>query len=676
MCFSKSSIITIFFVCGLILSFIVCKESVFFYTSNLRTFANNDDFLPAPELNSKINYNQLIPVIFDNTKKIGLQFANYLNRNNHGVMRIVLSIKDRVIGEKKIDVSKIADNEYIYVELSEVVNSGQMLNINVASDSEQGEGVTIWTVKSSILNKIGAKFLINGEPSERQLNIAFCYESPKLSNFFWIVISILIFIYYCSGVPSQFLANSENLFVLKKISFYILLLFIGTVVISLRNMDFIQQKMIYAEEGWFLSKQILNGFFSTLFSARSGTSNVFLIENDFWNTGIYIISFIALKVNMAINGYDLSEFPFWSGVITNIFISFTAVLGYRAIELMSNWKIGILAFISVILVYIGNESWEVFGRSINVAFLWTTTVAFLLIISFIKDEKYSFNNFLISIICIIGCFTFPIVFLEVGLYLMFVFFRSFKDNEWKKRVLSNTLLLITVLIGCLLLPRLIGVEGASSGLHFVPERAVEFFIARHFLFPLVSEFYTSLNDKIVIILFVVYTFIVLFANFIECRTKSLGNALFLFSVLTYAVCISSAYMRRGFTQAYDSSYIYTHPARYFYSCNIISFLLLTVSIFIVIRFIVKNKFLFNKIIFLLQIICFLIIAIKNNLFYFLEINNSSYTVFSNSCRESILKIDEFNDPIVNGIRVNTHPAGWSAVFPFEYVIATSSNNKL
>ena len=197
MCFSKSSIITIFFVCGLILSFIVCKESVFFYTSNLRTFANNDDFLPAPELNSKINYNQLIPVIFDNTKKIGLQFANYLNRNNHGVMRIVLSIKDRVIGEKKIDVSKIADNEYIYVELSEVVNSGQMLNINVASDSEQGEGVTIWTVKSSILNKIGAKFLINGEPSERQLNIAFCYESPKLSNFFWIVISILIFIYYC-----------------------------------------------------------------------------------------------------------------------------------------------------------------------------------------------------------------------------------------------------------------------------------------------------------------------------------------------------------------------------------------------------------------------------------------------------------------------------------------------
>ena len=664
---TRRGIIALFVVVTALL-LIFCHENEQFFTVNL-----NDEIqsTAAPELASGTAYNQTIPCLFDNVKRIGLQFANYGSRANSGKVSINVFSAGKPIGHCELDASQIPDGAYQYVGLDRAVSAGEVLEIQIFSDSPTGQGVTIWTTNSPILSNSGATLTVNGDQWGTQLNTSFEYRSPKLSKWFPVLFGICCILMIATGVPRYYYELYRKNGRGKRLALYCVLLLGGAVIVSLRYLQFISTPAIYAEDGYFLARQLREGIRKTVFMTRSGG------PNDFSNTGVYILLWIASKINMLFNGYSLAAFPFWNGVVANLYIAFTAVVGFRAFELVGGKKAGIVAYVSVIFLNLGELSTaEVLGRSLNTQFLWIATVAFLLIIQFVEDNAFSFKSIFIGLGCLVGSLTLPVCYVEVGVFLAAEIWRCIKDKAWKKRLSGNIILIIALIVGFCMLPQLLTSEGAGAAFEYKPESTIEFFLARHMLFPFVSTFYSKLNDTVTIILSLIYAAVVVAAVVVQSKkSKSICNPFAVFAVMALGACFASAFMRRTMTALFNN-YSSTYPDRYYYACNILAFAVFLYAVIILTRQIKQKK--------IVDMICtaFVVILLaKPNLFLFSAPRSSNvygasgfnYT-FAQSCKIALEQ--EKTSLINNVIPVKIYPDFWPQTdFPAQFVIATAADSQ-
>ena len=657
--FDRNKVLLIIFTIIFIALFKLCSGYEKFYSSDI---SSENSTVPLQELTGDILYKQQTMVFIDKTNKIGVQFATYGDRNNTGNIEIYVYHNYEKIGYKVLDVADIADGSYQFVELEKELYSGDSIDIEIKGNSKSGQAVTLWASKNDLLSSLNSQLKINDEPQATQLNIAFEYKSPKITNAF-VVCSLIIFILFvATGVPQYYYNLIRKNNKAKRVLFYISLIFIGTVIVCLRNMEFIDKLVRYGEDGYFLNRQLRYGFINTLFETRSGQTS------DFPNTGVYIIIWLATKITMFLNGLDLSDYPFWAGIFANMYIAFTATVAYRALELLLNKKAGFIGYFIVLFVNMGNSSSEVFGRPLNTAFLWTTTVGFLLVIQFIRDDGFTCESVFISLLCFIGSYTFAIAFLEIAIYLLFILLKTIKDNQWKRRIYGNFILVLTLILGLMQLSGLLSSQGLGATFEYNPDGAVEFFLARHILFPFISSAYNLMNDTIVVLLMVIYMMIIITAGVIAKRNKFLFYEYMLFAGIALGTCFSSAFMRRTLT-AIMHQYSTSYPDRYFFSCNILSMTLLFIAIYILID---KNRKIIK------DILCALTISIllfNPYLFYFVE-ENYSY-IHSNqyngdladACKIAILNIGKQNPDAI----VDIYPPEWKVIFPLQYTVITGIN---
>lgn len=625
------------------------------------------EYTVAPELTENLQYVQRMSCLVDNTKRIGLQFANYGNRDNSGTVSIRIVSSDGQHASRELDAARISDGGYEYVQLDRPLAAGTLLEIQVSSDSQPGEAVTIFGTVNPTLDQTGALFTVNGQPQPIQLNVTFGYRSPALSPWFSVLFGLCCLLLLATGVPQYYYRVWQESGRARRVALYLILLLVGTVIFTLRNLQFIRTPILYGEDGAFLARQLEQGLLQTLFATRGGGTH------DFPNTGTYLLLWLAGKTTMLLNGYSLAEFPLWMGIYSNLYLAAVATLAYRVFELLGGKRMGIAAYFTVVFVNLGNSSAEVLGRSLNTQFVWVVTVALLLMLQYQKDLLFGVESLCVSGLCLVGAFTFPVCFLEIGIYLAAVGWRTLRDREWKRRMGGNAILAAILAVGAYLLPQMMAVEGLGALYAFKADSAIEFFLARHILYPFVSLFYSSLNDKITVLLFLLYMAVVLTAAVFQVRQSGqLCNCYTLFAALALGVCFSSAFMRRTLTQLFDH-YMWTYPDRYFYGCNILSMLLLCFALWVILTYFHMPR----RVGTLLCASMILLLNADPHLFYF---TNENYSVlygerftgaFAQSCASALDQPERVN--FDGTVVVNLYPYGWKVPFPIQYVAATAKD---
>jgi hypothetical protein len=658
---------------GLVLLALVMFHAIFVRGNasfSIAQFSEPDSYVAAPELIEGVEYVQSMTCFCENITSIGFQFANYSNRPNTGTVGIIVMSDGNQIASKQIDASTITDGGYISVVLDATPELGSLLKIQISADSQPGQAVTVWLTRNEPLSRSGASLSIDGASSEFNLNMSLGYRDIKLPVGFWYILVVCVFLSFVLGLPQYIYSKLKNNVRAKRMSLYMLLLAIGTVLFSLRSLVFVSTPIFYGESAFFLSRQLENGFIQTLFLPRGGIG-----ANDFINMGVYLLTGLAEKTNSLLNGYDLSYFPFWDGVYANIFFAFTAISAFRAFELLVDRRCGIFAYFMVVFVPMNNSAVEVFGRSLNTSFMWTVTVAMLLIIQYKKNNAISVTGFVVSLICFIGTFTFPICFAEIGVYLMFEFVRSLKNRNLKETIIGNFVHMITLAIGVYMLPMLSSAQGLNATFTYKSESLIEFAFARHILYPFLAPIYSLLTDSKVIVLIIVFFVFLLAAAVMKIKRDGyLFNSFSLLTLIFAVAAAASIYTRRNMTALFDN-YASTFPDRYYYGVNLLSMLLVLYAVYIVFERVKKvNVKRFASV----GLLCALILNP-----YLFELTKKTVNGhltggayagdFSEQCRQSLQSGESV---LGQNVRVNVYPTGLSQEFPLLYVVETAASPKI
>ncbi|WP_252254642.1 hypothetical protein [Clostridium sp. ZBS12] len=601
-------------------------------------------------------------------KSIEIQVATFNNRMNNGNINVKVTCEDNVLANKDYDISKIGDGEYINLSLDknkDIFNKEILIDIS-SNDSKAGEAITLWMGdKKRTLNT--GKLFINGIQSEKTLNMKLNYKSPKLNYLVFAVLVIAVWIMIPLDIYKnlyyKYIKNKENRDVVHKYVIYFLLIVLAFSIISLRDLSFITEPTIYAEDGVYITNIFNNGLINSMFGTRGGTSA------DFQNTGSYILLYMALILNKLFNGYDLSYLPTYIGIVSNLFFAIVALLSYIAFKPIGK-RCSYIIFFSVVLIPTGRFGAEIFGRTLNTVFIWPVLTAVLLMILYKKSKKNYLTNIIIGIICLLSCLSFPISYGIVGIYLCYTLLLAIINSKSKiKWVLRNSILLINIVIGIYLLPTMINSKGITETMQFKKDSLIEFAIARHILYPFIPTLYRFFNDTFTIIMFSIYACIVLYAMYLKVKKSEIESTYFFIIGFTIVYWVGSVVMRIKMTSLFNQ-YQSSFPDRYFYGCNILSVMVLVYAL----EVIFENFNIKEKVVYSIQ--TFIIVAMLINPYVFgiaasdIKLIGGYNKGIFNQCILNSMKEENFNKEN-SMISVDIYPKEWKMDIPYIYVFETT-----
>jgi hypothetical protein len=667
--------IKIVVIIAIVLAFIVLiKNSSIFRAEQTIDYALNSKE-NSTEITGEITkgsmINQEVDHIYGDIRSIELKFANFSNRNNKGNINIKVISGNKILADNNYDISKINDGEFIKVPFNKSLNlNDENINIEISSpDCKEGSAVTLWM--SSIDDPINdrSSLIVNGEKTGKILDMKINYLSPKVNNLFWeiciLILWIMIPIGIFEGIHKKYITNENLRKTAKKYYVYIILLSLAFVLFCLRDLSFLTSPVIYAEDGKYISNIFENGFIHSMFQTRSGNSG------DFQNTGSYILLFLALNITKVFHGYNLTYLPTYIGILSNLFLAIVAVISYIAFRPVDKF-LSICAYFVVILIPVGTDGPEIFGRVLNTVFIWPVFAAMLLIILYRQNYNKYFINAIISLTCLLACLSFPVTYGIVGMYIGFTFLQMIikKENklQWLQR---NIVFFITMLVGIYLLPSLLNAKGITSTMVMKKDSIVEFVIARHILYPFIYFAYRLLNNGFTIILFIIYVGIVLYALYLNSRQKNIINSYSIFLVFAIINWGASVGMRIKMTSLFDK-YQTSFPDRYFYGCNIFFSVIFIYAIKIIFDELnIKKKFRYT-----FQVLIVVIMLVNPHLFEMAKRD----TIFLNGYNNGT-----FNECVANSIKeqtktnandlvkIESYPKGWEIYIPYIYARETANS---
>lgn len=629
------------------------------------THSKQETYEITGEITKDLNVREEIINYIPNVNSIEVQFANFNNRINQGTLNIKVTVNDEVLASNNYDVSEIKDGEFIKIGLNKNLSGkNDKLIIDISSkDSIQGSAVTLWmSEKEGIYNN--TKLMINGIEVGKSLNIKLNYESPKIGYHIFVIFILIVWIMYILKIYYQlYVKLIINLGIeIKKYRKYLSLIIFAFVIICLRDLSFLSEPTIYAEDGIYISNIFNHGLLNSIFTTRGGG------HADFQNSGSYILLYLALILNKLFNGYNLSYLPTYIGIISNLFFALVALVTYVAFEKVEK-KFALISYLCIILIPTGRFGSEIFGRTLNTVFIWPVFTAMLLIILNRSTHKSYFKNTVIGFTCLIAGLSFPISYGIVGIYLLHEFILLIVGRlnkiEWLKK---NFILLINIAIGIYLLPTMIESKGITETMQMKKDSIIEFVIARHILYPFIYPVYKFLNDSLTIIIFSVLLIVIFYAMYLKIKKYDFNNSYIFMLLFSGVYWISSAGMRIKMTSIFDK-YKSSFPDRYFYGCNILAIITFIYAVIIILEYYKINQHLIYSV----QKLIIIILLINPNLFQLMEsdikfIGGYNIGTFKESINNSI-KLENINYE-TGMVNINIYPKDWVMEIPYIYAVTT------
>lgn len=537
--------------------------------------SNTEEFIEGSEIEQSFQR----PFVY--LYSISVQVATYENRDNIGTFKISVFNNGEIIGEQEYDVETIIDGELLNVKLTNYKGKiGDVITIRIwDSTSVSSESVAFFTSENYLMKTMDNNLTFNRVNLEESLNLHMETNSSNLGIMIVIMTMIMFLCIILDGSVEHIVNRYRIEYKFKdkcnNIMLLMILVLIGFIFFTLRNISYITYPIIYAEDATYITNILQKGILQTMFSTRSGNTA------DFTNVGSYLLLWISLKLSELFFSFNLNYLPIIVGVVSNLFYSVVAVMLYLIFE-KKRKILGILFYWLVLLMPVANTGTEVFGRVLNHVFIWPVIVIAVLWHQYESRNIASKQKCWAGMICILAGISFPVSFVPLGVYLGLVGYESVRAKNVGLSVKANGLIIVALVVGLIMLPIMMGSQGGAIGLSLNTKSLIEFIVARHFLYPFVYLFYTYLTDACVLSLFIIYCIIIVYALLCERKKYGVFNAYTFLAISVFAVILSSAIMRITMT-TYFYDYETTFPDRYYYACNLLSAILLVYAIDILVR---------------------------------------------------------------------------------------------
>lgn len=624
-------------------------------------YVDNSAEQSVVEINSQNKIVQHIKRPLKNIAGISINIPTFERNELNGKLKIRVYNADECVAYKELSIDSIFDGENIIIPFTQTKgNYGDDLRIDIEADSKEGESVGLWINK--VNNNLTSDVSVNeNKNDESTIRMSFLYKNVKLSSVWKIFFIVVIMIILSDGNIRNYIYN----YLSYRRLWYIGLFFIAFSIFCLRGGIF-SCSMIYGEDGSYLSNIINDGFLKSCFMTRSGQSG------DFYNVASYILLEISLGLNKIFFGYDLEKLPTIINVVGSSMYAFIAVCGYFVFEKVHK-LLGIITYLGLLFVPVGEYGLEIFGRVLNIVFLYPVLASFLLLYLWKQIYACSWKRYVAQTILIVCGLSFPISFGVIGIWLILGGFISIKEKKLINFIKGNIVTIVTLLLGCALIPVMIGSQGGSSGMSIKPEALIEFIFARHFIYMIVYKFYTMLNDATTMIIFTITILCIVIALVKEYKEIHKISEFMCFCAMGFGCIFASAFMRLPMSELFDN-YKTTWPDRYYYGCNYIYFLMVLYAIYLIFK---NNLNLYREIV----IFFFGLLILNNNIFpnmenYMIKYNengNGNMPEWSD-CIEYAYINNQYED---NVYVVYTHPNPseqvWSIRLPLEYVYMSVEN---
>lgn len=467
---------------------------------------------------------------------------------------------------------------------------------------------------------------------------------------------------------SQDVIQSNKLIIYQS---YFILFLLGLFIVFLRSAYNIIVPSIYAEDGSWTSLFIQKGLLYTLLHARP----------DYFVSGNILGLYTAYILNKIIFGYDIGNLPVFIAFVQYVFFSLTALLPVIVFRRHVNKFILILMWLSVLLVPLSFQGYEVFGKISNIGYLFYFIAFCLLFYRIVNRNILSKQQvILIDILLLICCTTNPgsYILLLLGgiidIYSQKQELFNFKNGFCIKELFYNFIhrfsnkswMILGILCIIILVYHFFFQANAARNILSEVELHWIGLIIRLTIFPLIYPFYHLLNDTYGFILIFI-TILYLIYTFIKGDRKEKYILLSLLGVfLIYAFIL--VYGRAETAKWYQ--YSNTGPDRYVYAINIQFMILFFYSLSIHFK---VNK-IFNKFIILFMIGLFFSTNIYSykNIFQFS--NSETFTTHVVTFKERIYESffqTKFNN-IDSLIRVKNDPPDlhFNMDLPAKYLLYT------
>lgn len=473
-------------------------------------------------------------------------------QNVSGILVISVYNNGELVGGKNLDTSEWNDSSLMTIPLHEVQGKiGDWLEIKIKAESlDFPLEMCAYTshlpddTKLSINNQfINASFLSSVNTSDVRLN--------KI----WLLFVggfILSLIFYKNIF--QNMLNQKNLI-------FVLLCLIGVIVMSLRGGVF-RYSQLYAEDGVYLSKMINDGFWKSCFSTRSGNA-----AGDFYNVGSYLLLGISWLINKMLHGYDISSLPDIIGVVSSVFYALVAVYSYYVLKRIHIF-LGILSYGIVLLVPVGGDAPEIYGRILNTVYLYVFLALIIAMDLWDKRMEKSWSNVIREIGLLLCGLSFPVAFGILGIYIGYTFLEAFHKHHVQQWFCANGVGVVSIAVGMVLFPGMIGSKGCAEGLTTKMDSIIEFSFARHMFFPFIYLNYSKMTDALILGILIVSILLFMLTIWKSIKQEGIFNKFIFGGICGFISIASSIFMRRQMTALFDN-YSSTFPDRYYYACNII-----------------------------------------------------------------------------------------------------------
>ncbi len=331
-------------------------------------------------------------------------------------------------------------------------------------------------------------------------------------TFFWNYFIRKHYIYNKDHKKKSELLSPERIKVLKLVAIYLGLVALATAILIWRYPNNVTHPNFYAEDGSVFLQNILNKGWV------AGSTTPF---NGYSVIGIYILCALGWVINLVVGGMGLITLSTAFALAAIVFLATVICLPYI---LFSN-TFGKLKILMVVLVStlmplptspqtvigtIGNQKWTF----LYLAFLF----ALYRVIHYKKIRLY--RLIIIDIVLLICAYTNSAVYLLMPIlalpYLLEYRTKPKKQGiiDFFKKQLRYKSALSLIGLGVLLLPQVVfvafhGIPKLPGYLDtpFRPDRAIEIFINRTYLFGVTHVINNSMNDIIVVLLFIIILFL-------------------------------------------------------------------------------------------------------------------------------------------------------------------------
>lgn len=448
---------------------------------------------------------------------------------------------------------------------------------------------------------------------------------------------------------------------------YLCLFLIGIIILFLRSAHTLTMPHIYTEDGSWSGMIWQNGFLRTLFNARA----------DYLVFGNVILLKMAQIFNDIFFGDNLSYYPLLISIISYCFFSLLALTPVIYLKKVLVKPVRIFIWLLILLLPLGDTSYEIIGRISNVGYAVYFIVYCLLVWRKLNSQTAKkYNLVIVDGLIFIACATNPICIPLVVVAFLIDIISEYRKNskesfvQGTKKVINkfyfkswiSNILLITIsfiYIFIRMLKKDIPVNSSGEVINF--SETIEF-LARNILFNFVYPIYYKLTNKIVIMLLVILIASLIFIYRYLHKTE---KKFFISAVCATIFLISTMFITRPGLTNLLNNYTTTFPDRYFYGQNLMMLIIISIPISEAFRA-GKNKVYRNSVWALAVSLVFLYIFQANYIFEFtsprMDLPSKN---FKTKIEEAFVRGSEGD-----GYTVEIEFAGWDMWVPKEKIFAT------